>query len=69
MKKVGYVIVGIICLVVGVIVGMTVLAMCAAAKAADIQRDIDDSCHGCFGASFGDCGDCPKKGGDSDVQK
>lgn len=54
----GYVITGVVCLLIGSFVGFTTMALCAASRAAE-ERDTGDSCSGCFGASFGDCGDCP----------
>lgn len=62
----GYVIVGAVSFIAGTLVGIVVISMCVACKAAEEQQQSDeDMCHGCFGASFGDCDRCPKKGGES----
>lgn len=59
-----YVITGIVFFCLGVLSGIFLICLCMAAKSvADTQQDIDDSCHGCFGAANNDCQDCPKKGG------
>jgi hypothetical protein len=57
----GYVVTGIICLLVGSVVGTVTMALCAASRESEEQRDRVGSCDGCFGASFGDCGDCPQQ--------
>lgn len=54
-----YCIVGIICFVFGVFSGMITLGLCIMSSD---KNDSTDACHGCFGASFGDCDHCTKKG-------
>lgn len=57
----GYVVTGIVCFCLGMLSGVFLICLCAAAKSAETtQENIDDSCHGCFGASFGDCDRCQK---------
>lgn len=53
-----YVIVSVVSLFIGGVVGIVTLALCIAGKNAEIQEEND--CYGCFGASYGDCDNCPR---------
>lgn len=58
----GYAIVGAVSFIAGTLVGIIVISMCVACKAAEEQqRSDEDMCNGCFGASMGDCDRCPIK--------
>ena len=64
---IGYVIVGVTCLFIGGLVGVFTLSLCMAAKEWDeLGKFSDDLCHGCFGASMGDCDHCTGKDGKQD---
>lgn len=64
---IGYVIVGVIAFAVGEIVGVFVASLGQAAKERDeLGKFSDDLCHGCFGASVGDCDHCMRKDGKQD---
>lgn len=61
----GYVIVGAVSFIAGTLVGIIVISMCVACKAAEEQqRSDEDMCHVCFGAANNDCQDCTRKGGE-----
>ena len=68
-EKMQQVMIGTVCfylgLVFGGIVGMVVTALCIAVKnMGTVQETEENPCYGCFGASIGDCDNCPiKKGG------
>lgn len=53
----GYVVTGFVCFWLGLLSGAFLTGLCAATT----QEKIDDNCHGCFGAAFGDCDKCPKE--------
>lgn len=64
---IGYVIVGVIAFAVGKIVGVFVASLGQAAKERDeLVKFSNDPCHGCFGASVGDCDHCTRKDGKQD---
>lgn len=65
---------GTVCFIVGLILGVVVMALAATAKKYKPETGEIDDCWGCFGAANGDCDHCHIKSGtsegcDANVQK